>query len=345
MLILYRYINESNYRRNTLTNNKAQIICLTPVKNEAWILELFLRSTELWADYIIIADQGSDDESKKICKKHPKVILIENSSTYFNEPERQRLLINEARKISGKKLLITLDADEILSPDFLNDSQWRSLPFEEPGTTIYFELANLLPNKKNYWKGSYFPWGFIDDGSEHYGKLIHSRRIPGNESGKRIFLQTVKVLHYQYIDWNRMTSKHRWYMAFERIKFPKKSNVTINRMYSHMYTVNKNDLHLIPNYWINLYFDAGIDILNLFRIDKIYRWDESVLNYIKDYGIKKFKYVFIWERDFIHYLIMNNIQVKLTLLQHIFFTYLQLTKKNFRFPLLRIFDKFLTIFF
>ena len=36
-----------------------KIICLTPVKNEGWILERFLKCTSLWADYIIIADQSS----------------------------------------------------------------------------------------------------------------------------------------------------------------------------------------------------------------------------------------------------------------------------------------------
>ena len=77
-----------------------QIICLTPVKNEAWILERFLECASLWADQIIIADQGSDDGSREIARSFNKVQLIENSAKVFNEPERQKLLIEAARSDS-----------------------------------------------------------------------------------------------------------------------------------------------------------------------------------------------------------------------------------------------------
>ena len=42
---------------------KPKLIVITPVKNESWILEKFLTFTSLWADYIIIADQNSTDNS------------------------------------------------------------------------------------------------------------------------------------------------------------------------------------------------------------------------------------------------------------------------------------------
>ena len=61
------------------------IICLTPVRNEAWILDKFLQCTSLWADYIILADQMSTDGSREIALKYPKVILVDNNSATFNE--------------------------------------------------------------------------------------------------------------------------------------------------------------------------------------------------------------------------------------------------------------------
>ena len=36
---------------------RPKVICVTPVRNEAWIIEPFLRAAELWADHIILADQ------------------------------------------------------------------------------------------------------------------------------------------------------------------------------------------------------------------------------------------------------------------------------------------------
>ena len=63
-----------------------KIICLTPVLNEAWILDRFIRCASLWADHIIIADQGSTDGSREIAQRYDKVIFIDNKKTGdFNE--------------------------------------------------------------------------------------------------------------------------------------------------------------------------------------------------------------------------------------------------------------------
>lgn len=35
------------------------IFCLMPVKNEEWIIERSLSSASIWADKIIVSDQGS----------------------------------------------------------------------------------------------------------------------------------------------------------------------------------------------------------------------------------------------------------------------------------------------
>ncbi|MFX4883847.1 glycosyltransferase family 2 protein, partial [Acinetobacter baumannii] len=74
-----------------------KIIVLTPIKNEAWILKTFLEVTSFFADHIIIADQGSTDESRDIALSFEKVILIPNNDTRFNEVTRQQLLINYCR--------------------------------------------------------------------------------------------------------------------------------------------------------------------------------------------------------------------------------------------------------
>jgi len=36
-------------------------ICITPVRNEAWIIERFLAAARTWATTVVIADQGSSD--------------------------------------------------------------------------------------------------------------------------------------------------------------------------------------------------------------------------------------------------------------------------------------------
>lgn len=274
-----------------------KIICLTPVKNEAWILEKFLMAASTWADHIIIADQLSDDGSREIARKFPKVILIENVSVEFNEPERQRLLIEKAREFEGPRLLIALDADEFLTANFQSSEEWYRILHAAPGTVFRFKWVNLKPDFKKYWSPHYYlPWGFMDDGSDHVGEMIHSTRIPMPADSPTIDMQDVGVLHYQYTDWQRMESKHRWYQCWEVLNRPYRGGAKIYYHYHHMYQVNESDLKDVKEEWFDYYLRNGIDMK---VIDKqgIYWWDREVLNYFRQYGMKKFRKLDIWDTD------------------------------------------------
>lgn len=274
-----------------------KIICLTPIKNEAWILRRFLTCASLWADHIIIADQHSSDGSREIAKEFSKVILINNDSPVFNEPERQKLLINEARKISGPKLLVALDADEIFSPDAWNTAEWRTMLAAKPGTVIKFCWANISPRWNKMWMPSYdFPFGYMDDGADHHGAKIHSTRIPCPISAHAILMNEVKVLHLQFTDWERMKSKHRWYQCWELINNPRKSPVRIFRQYHHMYGIPENEKIDIPAEWKREYEKAAIDLTTVFQENMLW-WDRDVLDCFDKYGVLFFKKLNIWDTN------------------------------------------------
>jgi len=274
---------------------KPFLICLTPVKNEAWILDRFLKCASLWADYIIIADQQSMDGSIEIAKKYPKVIAIDNNEKKFSEKVRQNLLINEARKIKGPKILITLDADEILTGDSLNSGEWKLILNSEPGTVIRFRFLNIYPDFKYYWWPQYYmSWGFVDDGRMHEGIDIHSSRLPVSGSTREIFLEEIKVMHFQYTNWERMESKHRWYQCYERINNPDKSSIEIFRPYHHMYAIKKSEVKKIPDEWFDYYKQSGIDLAIANR-QKYYYWEKLVLEFFDKYGTKFFKKEDIWD--------------------------------------------------
>ena len=91
-----------------------KLICLTSVLNESWFLDRFIQCASIWADHIIIGDQGSTDGSQEIAQKYEKVIYFENKRTgEMNEGDYRTPLFEKARQIEGPKILITLDADEI----------------------------------------------------------------------------------------------------------------------------------------------------------------------------------------------------------------------------------------
>jgi hypothetical protein len=278
---------------------KPTIICLTPVRNNACYLDRFLLSASLWADYIIICDQMSTDGSREIALRYSKVILIDNDTEEYNERERAKLLINEARKIEGPRLLITLDADEMFTPNVLTSGEWQLILDSKPGTIFKFQWANFHPDLKSMWFGYYFPWGYMDDGYEHKSEnKIHVSRIPLPPNENVIEIIEIKVIHFQFVDWLTMESKQRWYQCLEKINYPQKSAVDIFRQYHHMYAIQKSEIIPIPFDWISEYRKMNINILSVLK-DTSNWFNLRTLNLIEDYGASKFKKNSIWDIDWV----------------------------------------------
>lgn len=197
---------------------KIKIICLTPVKDESWILDTFLKCASIWSDKIILADQDSKDDTLKIAEKYPKVKIIKNTSKLFEESERWKILIEEARKLPGKKLLVDLDADEIIVPDFRRTDKWKKILGSDPGTLFYFESLHILPDFRHYKiVRPVIPMMFIDNNEKFSGKTIHSPRLPITKELRRIFCKQIKIMHLTLIDPERFKSKIRWYQCWEKI--------------------------------------------------------------------------------------------------------------------------------
>ena len=274
------------------------IICLTPVRNEAWVLNRFLKAASLWADYIIVADQMSTDGSREIALSYSKVILVENDSLVFNELGRKKILVDEARKINGPKLLITLDADEMFSPEIFTSGEWEEVLKLKPGTAINFQWSNFSPDGKTMWKGYHFPWGYMDDGFVEYDKgipsnAIHCTRVPIANNALQYEVKTFSVIHFQYTSWNRMLHKHYYYQCLEVINNPLKNAVDIYRQYHHMDIITNDQLVMIPIEWTNWYREKGIDIHEVIETD-VYWYDREVLSFFYKYSVKKFRKVAVW---------------------------------------------------
>ncbi|MGZ8883244.1 MAG: glycosyltransferase family 2 protein [Nitrososphaeraceae archaeon] len=332
-------------------NKKKPVICLTPIRNESWILDKFLSSTSIWADYIIISDQNSDDNSRDIARKYEKVRLIKNSYTEYNEFLIRQVLFEEARKIKGDNVLIALDADEFFTPDLFFSGEWERVLTSDPGTVIKSKFVNLLPDLQYYWFGPMdLAWGFIDDNSEYSGGKIHTNRMIYPKDASILLLEKIKVMHFQYTNWNRMVSKHRWYQCWERINNPQKSSIEIFRPYHHMYSVKKSELKKIPGEWFGYYKESGID-LAIVNSQKYYYWEKLVLEFFDKYGTQFFKKEDIWDinwevaageygyKDTGKYRDPRNFFLK------IFHFWLRKTQYNHMNIFVRVIDKILKIFF
>lgn len=278
--------------------DKPTIICLTPVRNEEWILERFLKCASLWADHIILADQGSQDDTLAIARRFPKVQIISNRGQQYDEFARQELLIGAARAaVAGPRLLLTLDADEALTANFLSSREWRNMIGAPAGTVFRFRWVNLRADMTRAWLSEHtFAWGFMDDNSQHVGKCIHSVRVPVADQARQITCDEILVLHYQYTDPDRLRSKHRWYQCFERVRNPRASTVKLFDQYHHFLRVRETDLVAVKPEWLQGYEQAGIDMSTVNKPKNgLYWWDPLVLEMLRQHGPAFFAREHIWD--------------------------------------------------
>lgn len=274
------------------------IICITPVKNEAWILDRFLKCASTWADHIVIADQGSTDGSLEIIQRYPKVRLVEAPCQEFNMGKMRQALLATARTFPGPKIIISLDADEALSANWKGSSEWDSIKAAKPGTILRFQWVNLMPDGDSVWiPEPDILMGFVDDGSPYEEVPIDEPRVPCSSNSPSLLLKDIRVLHYQYTDWRRMQSKQRWYQAWERLYHPDRSSVKIYRQYHHMYVVKQTPK---LSKWVKGYEDSGIDMSSVNQ-DGIYRWDREILDLLTKNGLEPFRKLDIWQINWVNY--------------------------------------------
>jgi hypothetical protein len=273
-------------------------ILVMPVKNEAWIIEKTLLCASLWFDYIIVADQNSRDDTAKICKKFKKVVYIENKEIEYNEGTRRQLLLNKAREFKGDNLIFALDADEILSANILNNQNFsKSLKNLKPGMSIKMEWIQLWGDSYHY--NSSFPWGggignfaYYDDRKMNFDTgRIHCSRVPESTLNNAITIKDIKVLHFQFVDQQRMMSKQNYYRLFE---YQELKNNFLKINYKYHSTKEPTKLKVIPHEWLKKYSENNIDFNNFIK-ENFFWQDLYILNKFQEYNIKKFKWLDIWD--------------------------------------------------
>lgn len=279
-------------------SNARKIICLTPIRNEARNLRRFLSCASIWADAIVLLDQHSEDDSKRIAEQFPKVVWRENRSIDYDEESRQLQLIAAARELGPSAVMIALDADEVLTANCLQSKEWLTIRQLLPGAVFFIQRINFLAGFERAWldnEGGYFPVGFVDDGSMHRGKAIHSHRVPVAADCEKVFLGEIKCLHYQYADWAAMRSKHRWYQCWEVINRPARSATEIFRQYHHMIGMPSGAFIPFNTLWIEGYLERDIDMTTVHN-SGLFWWDLAVIEMMLKHGAQRFRKLAVWDQ-------------------------------------------------
>jgi hypothetical protein len=276
---------------------KPHVLCLTAVRNEAQRLEAFLAAASTWADAIVVVDQRSDDGSREIAAAHPKVLLVDNPGEGLDNALRQRLLVDRARaEFSGPRILLLIDADEMLTAGATATDDWQTLLRSPRGTPIRMRWIHPLPDGERAWVQPRLKrFGVVDDDSDPAPGAINPGRLsPGTRPA--LELGAVGVVHHQFVDWENMKAKQRWYQGWERLHFPDKRPARIYRQYHWMDVLRPEELEPIDPRWSAGYERAGIAVDTL-GAGQASRWDTVALQLIREHGAETFRQIDVWDHD------------------------------------------------
>ena len=277
---------------------RPKIVVLTPVRNEEWILETFLKVTSEFADLVIIADQGSTDRSVSICRNFEKVHVVTNQDQKYDEASRQNLLIQTARDlVPGERILLALDSDEILAANAVSTADWQKMLDAKPGTVLIFEKPNLYPSADFCIRYKIdFPGGYVDDNAKHTGQTIHSIRIPAPDDARKLVLGDIKFLHYALLRPKGQAAKLRMYSVVENIA-KTKSLFQRRRYYDAKDDWEKHGkVEESDSKWFSGWERLGIDVKSI-QDEEPYWQDHETFSYLIRYGSLRFWLDDIWEFD------------------------------------------------
>jgi len=267
------------------------------VRNEAWVLERFLRAASAWADLIIVLDQESDDGSAEIAQRFRKVHVAAYPHQTYDDPIRRGMLVDLARAlVPGPKVLVSLDADEFVASDAWQYPEMHEFLSAPPGTVGRMRWINLLPDEPRAWipeKRTDFM--FVDDGAEFRGDPMHGPRLPGSSSTATMDLDGPKVVHLQYVDWERMQAKQRWYQVQERLEYPRKRPIQIYRQYHGMDAIAPHERHPLRHEWFAGHDLGGAEKLLAVEPRDAYPADARVLDLLTHHGVERFRRLDLWD--------------------------------------------------
>lgn len=324
--------------------NRPQLIVITPVRNEAWVLEAFLTHCSSWADRIIIADQHSTDGSREIATRFPKVTLIDNPDIEMNQAKARQKLFEEVDRITGEKIVWAMDADEFLSFGFSNTAGWKEILESEPDSIFCFQWLYLEADfqHKDSSPFAYTEWAchfsaetkLAELYAEIENRAVHEARIPCTRTAKYINIRDIRFVHLARLNGPRTRNKYDFYQVSTVDKLKQRPNaISIYRTYHYLpNTVSLDSEEILTTI-------DNRDITSLVRTsDHGQHYIDEMVAIIKREGAKKFEKLCIWDNPDLR---AAGITYRPPLHIRILHNYLKVTQRHSHSFPVRIIDKIL----
>jgi len=268
----------------------SKIVGLVPARNEAARIGFCLRALAQYTDAIVFLDDFSTDDTLDVVKSLAEEcgveeILFKDRWSRDESGDRNALLL-AGRRIGGTHFVV-IDADEVFTANSMeNDFLRRRILALKPREQLSLHWIQLWRSIEKYrtgdslWAERYKRCIFCDDGIALYKpKFIHCSRIP-NMKRHPIEMRddAVGLLHFQFVNWDHLVLKQKWYRWLERVHNPSKPVEVINAKYARSLDETNLELTPVPEKWLSGYkdFDAsGFDVPDECRIKQMKEWREQ----------------------------------------------------------------------
>jgi hypothetical protein len=280
-------------------------IALVPVRNEAWVLEHSLACWSGFCDVVIVNDQMSTDATRDICRRFPKVVLLETAptapaDTVARLPQQARWrLLDAARNYDGNNLLWCTDADELTPPALARrffEEHRAELTLRRVVECRFYNLWDSLTRYRqdlSYYGPLWKPMGFVDDRVVDYPRSgvrpLHEPRMPIETDATALKAPDLPILHLQWTMWRRNQLKQAWYRCIDFMD-KRMTAAEVNGFYSVTLREWYVRTEAVPEAWL-----AGVTLPGA-SVDRQASWHEAeILGWFDARGIEFFEPLEIWQ--------------------------------------------------
>jgi glycosyltransferase involved in cell wall biosynthesis len=218
-----------------------KVVVMYRLKNEERWIKQSIESIYDFCDEIVIFDDDSTDDTKKICSQFDKVVdIYTKTESLFDEARDRNFLLNMALK-RKPDVLLSLDGDEIFLPNSGKIIR-EELDILYPDVQVFeFQLLTLWDNSNqirfdghfsSFWQKRMFrlkdqPSELKIDNSPYPGNL-HCGSIPNNTLGMENPVRSnAKIFHCASLHESLRNTKFEWYTS-------QNPNNSLTDNYQHM---------------------------------------------------------------------------------------------------------------